>query len=632
MAMSRCSYCGSVQGATNSRGDWVCYACGKTTLANFSGKTGAADAITCNCPHCGTAFRVGASLQGKSVRCKKCGAGFVVSATPATSPSAADLPPTIAVSLPNRQAAGGSAGVPPVAPPSPAVSPGPVAAPGYNPAGGASLPPVMPPPPPIPTHSRDWRTIIAVAVGSGLALVALVAIIMTFILMRQPGHTEAEWLDPQQHSNSSPLREQKPAEGPVKAQPGPANPDASHEQKPAVDTPKPQPAPLKPDVEDNPEPRPDPAPNPPAAAPNAQPQVPAAAPATKPKEVKHLFEELAPSVPIVITSDGKRSSHGSGFLIQHGDRWYVATNRHVAENAAAGLELKFYDSKQRLLLEAARPQIEIERMSREADVALINCDALVAEFQAKNIRPLQLAPANYEPPQGEKVLAIGHPGAIGPTGAPEIFRLTVTEGIVSGFKELELEKSKMRFIITTASINRGNSGGPVLDFESRVLGINTLGHRQLSGLYFALDVRHLHDLLNKPETSYTPEEIKQRLKEIARRPMGGPAQVRIRPRVVHDTTLLLGPFNQQGLPVKLTEGDLLIVSVQPLTVYAVEVGVFSRNVRLSRGVQTVDNPRLVFQAQSDGNYSVGIFNQNIWAALLVVRVEVISAVLIPIDE
>jgi predicted Zn finger-like uncharacterized protein len=152
MAMSRCSYCGSVQGATNSRGDWVCYACGKTTLANFSGKAGAADAITCTCPHCGTAFRVGASLQGKSVRCKKCGAGFVVSASPATFPSAADLPPTIAVSLPNRQAAGGAAGVPPAVPPSPAVSPGPVAAPGSYPAGGASLPPVMPPPPPIPTH------------------------------------------------------------------------------------------------------------------------------------------------------------------------------------------------------------------------------------------------------------------------------------------------------------------------------------------------------------------------------------------------------------------------------------------------------------------------------------------------
>jgi predicted Zn finger-like uncharacterized protein len=608
MAMSRCSYCGSVQGATNSRGDWVCYACGKTTLANFSGKTGAADAITCTCPHCGTAFRVGASLQGKSVRCKKCGAGFVVSATPATSPSAADLPPTIAVSLPNRQAAGGSAGVPPVAPPSPAVSPGPVAAPGSYPAGGASLPPVMPPPPPIPTHSRDWRTIIAVAVGSGLALVALVAIIMTFILMRQPGHTEAR-------------RESDSADA---AKPPPPKPDRKNEAKPTLpagtagvasqpnDSAKPGVGSSPTEAEKRSAQPPAMNPAVPAKPPGFEVKPP---PENKRRELKDLFQELAPSVPlIVVRVDEKRFGSGSGFLIQHNGNWYVATNNHVIENAAAGLAVIFLDTKGKPLVRAASPGVYIARMSKEADVALIDCNRIADELQQANIRPVRIAPRNYQPAQGEKVFAIGHPGA----GEDRILPLTLTEGIVSGIGRQFDDLKPMRFIQTTASVNPGNSGGPLFDYDGQVVGINTLVIRRsgmrdvnLEGLNFALEIRHLHDLLNRPELSHTPEEIEEMLKRRTRPRLAKPPAIRPDARIIVDRQLTIPPFLQQQLTVKLAKGEICLVAAVPFPANEVRIEVLDpRNNRVIRDVQTRDNPPLIFPVEVDGTYRLWVANPN----------------------
>jgi predicted Zn finger-like uncharacterized protein len=622
MAMSRCSYCGSVQGATNSRGDWVCYACGKTTLANFSGKTGAADAITCTCPHCGTAFRVGASLQGKSVRCKKCGAGFVVSASPATFPSAADLPPTIAVSLPNRQAAGGAAGVPPAVPPIPAVSPGPVAAPGSYPAGGASLPPVMPPPPPIPTQSRDWRTIIAVAVGSGLALVALVAIIMTFILMRQPGPSSAAGrTGGQQESNppgpvqQNPNREQnKPPAAPAKP---PASSDASTPPGNREPPSAPQPAPTKPaNPSEKPQPPQD---KPPPRTESAEP---------KPKALKDLFQELAPSVPLILVRvDEKRAGSGSGFLVEHNGQWYVATNNHVIENAAAGLAVLFLDTKGKPIVTARSPEVRIVRMSKEADVALLDCNAIREKLRENNIRPVRLAPADYQPPQGEKVFAIGHPGA-GASG--DVLPLTLTEGIISGVGREFQDLKPMKFLQTTASVNPGNSGGPLFDYDGQVVGINTLVIRRsgmrdvnLEGLNFALEIRHLHDLLDRPELSFTDEEIAEMLRRRTRSDIGKPRPQKPGVKVILQRQLLIGAFKDQEFQVRLARGQVCVIGALPIGVDVVQITLVDpRNNPVLVGVQTPTNEALVHRTELDGVYRLRIANPNFVPALVNIEVAV----------
>ena len=65
-------------------------------------------------------------------------------------------------------------------------------------------------------------------------------------------------------------------------------------------------------------------------------------------------------------------------------------------------------------------------------------------------------------PVGNELYAIGAPGS-------EELSFSVTKGIVSGYRQRETDKAD--FIQTDASLNPGNSGGPMLDQSGRVIGI-----------------------------------------------------------------------------------------------------------------------------------------------------------------
>ncbi len=79
--------------------------------------------------------------------------------------------------------------------------------------------------------------------------------------------------------------------------------------------------------------------------------------------------------------------------------------------------------------------------------------------------------------QGQKVFTIGNPVGL---------RHTVTSGIISGYR-----KYKDNTIIQTdAPINPGNSGGPLIDETGRVIGVNTMIHRNTEGIGFAIPIDH----------------------------------------------------------------------------------------------------------------------------------------------
>ena len=155
-------------------------------------------------------------------------------------------------------------------------------------------------------------------------------------------------------------------------------------------------------------------------------------------------------------NQGKRraQSLGSGFIID--EKGYIITNNHVIDNAEKIMVILHNDKS----FEA-----EVVGKDPKTDVALLkispkNTDLKAVKFGDSN--DLRV---------GDWVMAIGNPFGFGGT---------VTAGIVSA-RGRNIGGSYDDYIQTDASINRGNSGGPLFDMKGNVVGINTAIFSQSGG-------------------------------------------------------------------------------------------------------------------------------------------------------
>ena len=144
-------------------------------------------------------------------------------------------------------------------------------------------------------------------------------------------------------------------------------------------------------------------------------------------------------------SERKFSSLGSGFVISSDG--FIVTNNHVVENAS-DIQVTFTDG---LKLEA-----KLIAFDAETDLALLKVDS-------RDLPYLEFGDSDTAK-VGNWVMAIGNPHGLGGT---------VTAGIVSARGRM-LGGRYDDFIQTDASINRGNSGGPLFDLEGKVIGVNSM--------------------------------------------------------------------------------------------------------------------------------------------------------------
>lgn len=180
------------------------------------------------------------------------------------------------------------------------------------------------------------------------------------------------------------------------------------------------------------------APSVPASAPNACP--------TPQFDASRVEHQTAPATVLVKTEGGS----GSGFLIDDGGQQLVVTNYHVV---AAGYHYIGYTT----LPDGNQHQtpLELQIVARERDLALLRPES---KFQTTTLALRQ------EPPViGDSVAVLGYPGVLGSNLA-----LTFEPGTVTA---TERQLASLSYIQTNANINHGNSGGPMVDGCSRVVGV-----------------------------------------------------------------------------------------------------------------------------------------------------------------
>ncbi|NEU09586.1 trypsin-like serine protease [Flavihumibacter sp. R14] len=154
---------------------------------------------------------------------------------------------------------------------------------------------------------------------------------------------------------------------------------------------------------------------------------------------------------------------GSGFLFSSDG--YLFTNSHVVDSGPH-IQVMLYDGSQ-------YPAYLIGQ-DAETDLAILKISAL--EF-----KPAVLGDSG-DLQIGQLVIAIGNP--LG-------FQHTVTAGVVSALgRSLQSKSGRMMdgMIQIDAALNPGNSGGPLINSDGEVVGINTAIIRGAQGLCFAISI------------------------------------------------------------------------------------------------------------------------------------------------
>lgn len=140
---------------------------------------------------------------------------------------------------------------------------------------------------------------------------------------------------------------------------------------------------------------------------------------------------------------------------------------------------------------------------------------LVGYDQDKDIAVLGVKDAKFTPLTIADYKVLNTGDDVYAIGAPKSMAYTLTKGVISA-KEREIGKYK--YIQTDAAINEGNSGGPLLNDEGNVIGVNTLKMLDSEGIGLAIPMTAVSDFLKSlnielDENGNVSETIIQETKE-----------------------------------------------------------------------------------------------------------------------
>jgi len=181
------------------------------------------------------------------------------------------------------------------------------------------------------------------------------------------------------------------------------------------------------------------------------------------KEVS-LFKKTAPSVVRVYAREGT----GTGFFVEN--RGLILTNAHVV-GTSKFVRVALMPKSRGQLTKSSFIEGWVVSINEEVDLALIQLLRVVTD-----VKPLKLA-SNDSLEIGQDVHAIGHPK----TGA----LWSYTKGYIGQLLydyQWNMENKATLVIQSQTPIYYGNSGGPLLNDEGLVVGVNTFGSAEYSGV------------------------------------------------------------------------------------------------------------------------------------------------------
>ncbi|KAM6180079.1 serine protease HTRA2, mitochondrial isoform 1-T1 [Erethizon dorsatum] len=213
----------------------------------------------------------------------------------------------------------------------------------------------------------------------------------------------------------------------------------------------------------------------------AVPAPPPTSPRSQYNFIADVVEKTAPAVVYIEILDrhpfsGREVpiSNGSGFVVAADG--LIVTNAHVV---------------------ADRRRVRVRLPSGDTYEAMVTAVDPVADIATLRIQtkaPLPTLPLgrSADVRQGEFVVAMGSPFAL---------QNTITSGIVSSAqrpaRDLGLPQTNVEYIQTDAAIDFGNSGGPLVNLDGEVIGVNTM--KVTAGISFAIPSDRLREFLRRGE-------------------------------------------------------------------------------------------------------------------------------------
>lgn len=249
------------------------------------------------------------------------------------------------------------------------------------------------------------------------------------------------------------------------------------------------------------------------------------------RSVTQAVERSGPAVVHVSSEDGR--GNGSGFLMTPDG--FLVTNSHVAQGQAQ-FDITFHDGV------SAKGYLVGDDPATDLALIQVNSPEQLSHLEFANDRSLRV---------GQLAIAIGSP--LG-------FQQTVTAGVVSALgRSLRSVSGRLidDVIQTDASLNPGNSGGPLVNSRGEVIGVNTAVIQPAQGICFAISCKTAYHVATE---LILHGRIERSFLGIAGQTVVLPAVVQRRFRIPTETALLVfevqpgGPGHDAGL----RKGDLVV--------------------------------------------------------------------------